>query len=182
MRVPCIVNWPLVVPPGSVSKELVSAMDFYPTIASVVGHDPARLPKHDGVNLLSLWRGGADAKSPREMFFYFKRSELQAVRSGRWKLRHAFEMETGSDPERLELYDLTDDPGETRDLAASHPEVVGRLVKAMAEMRVELGDSRLGIEGGGRRPPAIATDPKPLTTFDPDYPYIEPRYLLNEAG
>jgi arylsulfatase A-like enzyme len=182
MRVPCIVNWPSVVPPGSVSKELVSAMDFYPTIASAVGHDPAKLPKHDGVNLLSLWRGGADAKSPREIFFYFKRSELQAVRSGRWKLRHAFEMETGSDPERLVLYDLTDDPGETRDLAASHPEVVGRLVKAMAEMRAELGDSRLGIEGGGRRPSAIATDPKPLTTFDPDYPYIEPQYLLNEAG
>jgi arylsulfatase len=134
------------------------------------------------VNLLSLWRGGADTESPRQYFFYFKRSELQAVRSGRWKLRHAFEMESGSDPKRLELYDLADDPGETRDLAASHPEVVGRLTKAMAEMRVELGDSRLGIEGGGRRPPAIVTDPKPLTTFDPDYPYIEPRYLLNEAG
>jgi arylsulfatase A-like enzyme len=182
MRVPCIVNWPATVPPGVVCNELVSAMDFYPTIASVVGHDPATLPKHDGVDVLPLWKGTRGVKGPRESFFYFKRNELQAVRSGRWKLRHAFEMETASDPKRLELYDLTADPGETRDLASLHPEVVARLAKAMADVRAELGDSRLGIEGGARRPPAIATDPKPLTTFDPDYPYIEPQYLLNEAG
>jgi arylsulfatase A-like enzyme len=182
MRVPCIVRWPATVPAGVVSKELVSAMDFYPTLAALAGHDIATLPKHDGVDLLPLWRGGAGAKSPRKEFFYFKRAELQAVRSGNWKLRHAFEMKGASDPQRLELYDLTNDPGETRDLAASHPEVVARLSKAMADIRAELGDSRLGIEGGARRPPAIATDPKPLTTFDPEYPYIEPRYLLDEAG
>jgi len=182
MRVPCIVKWPGIVPAGRVSGDLTAAMDFYPTIASIVGHDVSKLPKHDGVNILPLWES-IDAKPlPREYFFYFKRNELQAVRSGKWKLRHAFETGGKDNPEKIELYDLTEDPGETRDLAASHPEVVKRLNEAMAEIRAELGDSRLGMEGTERRPPAISPNPKPLTTFDPEYPYIEPEYQLNEAG
>ena len=52
----------------------------------------------------------------------------------------------------------------------------------MTAIRAELGDNRLGIDGSERRPPAITADPKPLTTFDPDFPYIEPAYDLNEAG
>jgi len=182
MRVPCIVKWPGIVPAGAVSGDLVSAMDFYPTIASHVGHDVSKLPKHDGVNVLPVWRGENGKKSPREHFHYFKRDELQAVRSGKWKLRHAFDTGKDANPDELELYDLSEDVGETRDLAAQHPDVVERLSKAMAEIRAELGDSRLGIEGGERRPPAVSPNPKPLTTFDPDHPYIEPAYLLDEAG
>jgi arylsulfatase A len=182
MRVPCIVRWPAAIPPGSVSGEIVSAIDFHPTLAALAGHDPASLAKHDGVNVMPVWKAEAGAKSPREHYFYFKRAELQAVRSGKWKLRHAFDQGKNADPKTLELYDLTADPGESRDLSASHPEVVDRLTRAMHEIRTELGDSRLGIKGNARRLPAVSADPKPLTTFDPDHPYIEPAYLLNEAG
>jgi arylsulfatase A len=182
MRVPCIIRWPAAVPAGSVSGELATALDFYPTLAALAGHDPAGLPRHDGVDMSPLWRGGAEGKSPRETFFFFKRAELQAVRSGEWKLRHAFDAGKDSDPDQLQLFKLDEDPGETRDLAAAHPEVVGRLSRAMAAIRAELGDSRLGIEGHSRRKPAVAPDPRPLTRFDPDYPYLEPTYLLNEAG
>jgi arylsulfatase A-like enzyme len=182
MRVPCIVKWPGQVPAGKVSGELAAAMDFYPTLASLTGHDISSLPKHDGVNLLPVWRGDDGAKSPREHFFYFLRNNLQAVRSGSWKLRHAFDKEKDGNPDKLELYDLSKDPGETRDLAAQHPDEVKRLTEAMTEIRAELGDARLGIEGAQRRPPAISPNPKPLTTFDPDYPSIEPAYQLNEGG
>jgi arylsulfatase A-like enzyme len=182
MRVPCIVKWPAQVPAGKVSGELVAAMDFHPTLAALTGHDVSTLPKHDGVNVLSVWRGENGAKAPREHFFYFLRNNLQAVRSGKWKLRHAFDKEKDSNPDKLELYDLTKDPGETRDLAAGHPDVVKRLTEAMTGIRAELGDARLGIKGSERRPPAVSPNPKPLTTFDPDYPYIEPTYQLNEGG
>jgi arylsulfatase A len=182
MRVPCIIKWPARIPAGKVGGDLVTAMDFHPTLASLAGHDVATLSKHDGVNLLPVWRGEKGAKSPRENFFYFKRNELQAARSGKWKLRHAFDKETDSNPDKLELYDLTEDPGETRDLSAKHPDVVKRLTEAMAEIRAELGDSRLGIKGAERRPPAVSPNPKPLTTFDADFPYIEPAYQLDEAG
>jgi arylsulfatase A-like enzyme len=181
MRVPCIVKWPGQVPAGKVSGGLAAAMDFYPTLASIAGHEISSLPKHDGVNLLPVWRGES-AKSPRGHFFYFLRNNLQAVRSGQWKLRHAFDKEKDSHPDKLELYDLSKDPGETRDLAAQHPDVVKRLSQAMTEIRAELGDARLGIEGAERRPPAVSPNPKPLTTFDPDYPSIEPAYQLNEGG
>jgi arylsulfatase A-like enzyme len=182
MRVPCIVRWPAGIPAGTVSGELVAAMDFYPTLASIVGHDSKNQSKHDGVNLLSVWRGDKDAKSPREYFFYFKRAELQGVRSGQWKLRHAFDAEKNTNPDKLELYDLSVDPGESRDLAAEHPEVVKRLSAAMNQIRKELGDSRLGIQGSERRPPAVSPNPKRLTTKDENYPYIEPIYQLDESG
>jgi arylsulfatase A len=182
MRVPCIVRWPALVPPGSLSDEIVTALDFHPTLASLVGHDPASLPKHDGVDILPIWKAQEGAKSPRQHFFYFKRDELQAVRAGKWKLRLAFDKEPSSDPAIVELYDLTADPGETRDLAAAHPEVVAQLSLAMDQIRAELGDSRLGIQGKERRPPAVSPSPKALTTLDSSYPYIEPAYLLDEAG
>jgi arylsulfatase A len=182
MRVPCIIRWPAAIPAGTVSGELSTAMDFYPTLAAIAGHDSPTLPKHDGVNLLPVWRGDDGAKSPREHFFYFMRDTLHAVRSGPWKLRHAFDQGDGSDADRLELYDLSQDIGESRDVAARHPDVVKRLVEAMAGIRAELGDSRFGIQGSERRPPAVSPDPKPLTTFDRNYPYIEPAYQLNEGG
>lgn len=178
MRVPCIVRWPEVVPAGEVSSELTSAMDFYPTLVALTGHDLESLPKHDGRDMLPVWRGDDDARSPHEFFFYFLRNELRAVRDHRWKLHH----QVGDDGESVELYDLIDDIGERECVAAAHPDVVERLMGAMTDMRRQLGDTRLGIEGEERRPAAMAEDPRPLTEFDPDYPYIEPSYLLNEAG
>lgn len=182
MRVPCIVKWPGQVPAGVASNQLTAAIDLYPTLATLVGHNVSTLPKHDGVNLLPVWRGEPDAKSPREYYFYFMRNDLHAVRSGKWKLRHAFQLDGGKDSERLELYNIEEEIGETSDVAAQHPDVVKRLSEAMSAIRSELGDHRLGIKGSERRLPAIAADPKPLTTFDPDFPYIEPAYELNEAG
>lgn len=182
MRVPCLVKWPGQVPAGQVSKALVTALDFYPTLAALVGYELASLPKHDGVNVLPVWRNENNGASPREHFFYFRRNELQAVRSGKWKLRHAFDKEKNSEPNKLELYDLSEDPGETRDCSADHPDVVKQLSEAMGKIRGELGDARLGITGSERRPPAVSPNPKPLTTSDPEYPDIEPEYQLNEAG
>lgn len=182
MRVPCIVKWPGKTPAGSVNNELTSTIDLYPTLATLVGHDVSKLPKHDGVNLLPLLLGDPGARSPREYFFYFMRGDLHAVRSGKWKLRHAVQIDGQEDSDRLELYDLSHDIGETRDLAAQHPDVVKRLSEAMAALRAQLGDKRLGIEGNERRQPAISPAPRPLTTFDPHFPYIEPAYQLDEAG
>lgn len=182
MRVPCIVRWPARIPPGAVCREIVTAMDFYPTVAKLAGHDTAALPAHDGRDVLPLWEGRTGAVSPHEYFFYYRRGELHAVRSGNWKLRHRFDSGNSSNPEILELFDLAADIGESTDLASKHPDIVARLTKAMATMRAKLGDTRLGIEGSERRPPAISPNPKPLTTFDPDFPYLEPSYLLDEAG
>ncbi len=182
MRVPCIVRWPAKIAPGSVTHALTSTMDVYPTLAEASGYEVPAEPVRDGQSMLPLWLGETEADSPPKAFFYFKRRELQGVRSGPWKLRYAFEKGRDSDPQRAELYHLADDIGETTDVAADHPEIVAELERTMDEIRRQIGDSRTGIEGEQRRPAAIIENPKPLTTFDPDYPYIEPSYLLNEAG
>jgi arylsulfatase A-like enzyme len=109
-------------------------------------------------------------------------AELQAVRSGQWKLRHAFDAGKNTDPKKIELYNLSADPGESHDVAAEHPEIIKDLVAAMDEIRNELGDSRLGIQGKDRREPAVSKNPKRLTTEDKTYPTIEPIYQLGEAG
>jgi arylsulfatase A len=167
MRVPCLVKWPARIPAGKASNALTSAMDFHPTLAALAGHDVSTLPKHDGVDLMPVWSG---ADSSREFFHYFLRNELHAVRSGKWKLRHVVGNNNKVDTAKLELYDLTEDPGESRNIADQHPDVV------------KLGDPNFGEQGTERRQPAVSSDPRPLTTIEEDYPVIEPEYHLNEAG
>lgn len=182
MRVPCLVQWPAKIKPGTTSDAITTTMDIYPTLAEITGYEVPPVPARDGKSILPLWLGEPGASSPHEAFFYFKRDELQAVRSGPWKLRYAFDQGRQSDPNRAELYNLADDIAETTDVAAENPEIVAQLEQHMNEIRKQIGDSRLKIQGQQRRPAATVENPKPLTTFDPDYPYIEPSYLLNEAG
>jgi len=178
MRVPCIVRWPARIPAGSVCKELVSAMDFYPTLSGLAGVDVSKLPKFDGHDVLALWEGRDGAKMPYEKFYYFQKGALEAVRSGKWKYRVAME----GNKEVKGLYDLDTDIGEATDVSADHEGIVRELQKAMDDMRKKLGDARLKIEGEERRPKVMTPDPKPLTTFDENYPYPVPSYLLDEAG
>lgn len=56
----------------------------------------------------------------------------------------------------LSLFDLEADPGEAKNVAGSHPEVVGRLLKVAEEARAELGDSITGAKGKGVRPAGIS--------------------------
>jgi hypothetical protein len=67
-------------------------------------------------------------------------------------------------------------------VAQQHPEVVEDLLQHMQAMREDIGDGLFKVQGQNERKPAVSEHPKPLTTFDPNYPYVEPSYLLNEAG
>ena len=182
MRVPCIVRWPGKIEPGSTSRELVTAMDFYPTLAGIAGHDRTGDMIRDGHDVSPIWFGETLAKSPYDAFFYYLVDELQAVRVGNWKLRLGLKRGRHADPEKIELYNLADDLGETTNVAKQHPDIVKKLSAEMQRMREDFGDGLLKIKGRNERPAAISENPKPLTEFDPDYPYIEPSYLLNEAG
>jgi hypothetical protein len=62
--------------------------------------------------------------------------------------RHGYEVAT----QPQALYHLGDDPGESRDIAAAHPDVVARLERVAAAARGDLGDALLGIKGPGVRP------------------------------
>jgi len=166
-REPTIMCWPGKIPAGTVCNEPASAMDILPTIAKLTG---AKLPVHriDGKDIWPLMSGKPGAKSPHEAFFYYKGWELQAVRSGKWKLHlpHSYRTlggrkgGTGGQPAKYEqakiglaLFDLESDIGERHDVSAEHPDVVQRLLALADKMRQDLGDSAKKMTGKNRRPP-----------------------------
>jgi arylsulfatase A-like enzyme len=126
IRVPLLVRWPALVPPGSTCATPVSSIDFFPTLAEAA---EAALPeKHtlDGVSLMPLLRGGG-AIARDAIFWHFPHYRgkgvvpYSIVRSGDWKLIRRYEGRSH------ELFDLRQDPSESTDLSDRMPERVKEL-------------------------------------------------------
>jgi len=81
-----------------------------------------------------------------------------------------------------ELYDLEADIGETNDVAAQHPDVVAELQARLQACREDIGDEATGVSGANVRPIGKVDNPKPLTQYDPDCPYIWAEYDTEECG
>jgi arylsulfatase A-like enzyme len=163
MRMPCIARWPGRVPASKRCEELVTLMDLLPTMAALAGASlPADRPI-DGRDIGPLLAGDAAAKSPHEAFYYYALDQLQAVRSGPWKLCLPLERRLGpgqrGSPQNAALYDVASDPGEINNLLADHPEVVTRLTALAGKARLDLGD--LGRDGRGQRPAGRIENPQP---------------------
>jgi arylsulfatase A-like enzyme len=176
MRVPCIVRWPGHVAAGRTSDELTASIDLFPTLAALAG---AELPADrtiDGVDVSDLLLD-AGATSPRQVFWYYRMNDLEAVRAGRWKLHIAKSGQLVHG-----LYDVVADPAESTGLSAEHIAEVVRLGALADAARRSLGDARLGIAGEDTRPLGRVADPRPLTTYDPTHPYFEAEYDLSDRG
>jgi arylsulfatase A len=173
-RVPCIMRWPGKIPPGTESKDMLMTIDLLPTIAKRID---ASLPKHkiDGLDVWPIISGARRARNPHSAYyFYYEANQLQAVMSGdgRWKLQlpHSYRSLAGKPGgqggvpapyqsrkiETPELYDLVNDIGEQKDLAAEHPKIVKQLQEEGRKAREELGDALLEAAGKGRREPGKA--------------------------
>ncbi len=164
-RVPTLAWWPGKIPAGTVCDELVTTMDLLPTLALLAGGEPPRDRNIDGHDIRSLLWGEPGATSPYEVFFYYERDQLQAVRRGPWKLflplesftRHPhFEPSRSASPM---LFDVDKDVGSTTNVAAEHPAVVADLTRLADRGRADLGDR--GRLGNGVRPAARHPDPTP---------------------
>jgi arylsulfatase len=88
VRTPCVMWWPKHVPAGRTCDEPVASIDLLPTIAKLAG---ATLPKHpiDGLDVWPILSGQPNAKSPHDVLLFYSGDELQAIRSGDWKLHLA---------------------------------------------------------------------------------------------
>lgn len=174
-RVPFIARWPGTIPAGKVCKEMAMSIDLLPTIAHWVNAD---LPTHkiDGMDIGPLLLAQKGAQNPHEAyFFYYAANELQAVRSGSWKLvlPHQYRTLKGRpggrdgipvqyDQVKLkasELYDMAADKEERFNVASQHPDIVRRLEELAGECRKDLGDSLTKITGSGLRAPGRIPNP-----------------------
>ncbi len=166
MRMPCVMRWPGRIAAGRTNDEVCSTMDLLPTFAALAG---APLPTNpiDGHDIRSLLLGDASAKSPWDArgFAYYRMEQLQAVRSGGWKLYLPLEtkyvaLNRRTEPAKLELYDLREDVHEDREVASEHPEIVEQLTALAEKVRAEIGD--VDRPGSGQRPAGWVENPKPL--------------------
>ncbi len=175
VRVPCVVRWPGRVRAGVVSDAPLMTIDLLPTIAGLIGADPPERTI-DGQDVWPALSGARGAAAPdRTLAFYYHNNQLQALRSGRWKLVLPHRYRTlsgraggsGGRPVKydhvmaqMSLYDLDTDIGETRDVLGDHPDVVDRLLAEATRFRRELGDSSIGADGHARRLPGrLPPDP-----------------------
>ena len=132
IRVPTIAVWPDRLAANTVSDLVWSFEDILPTLAGAAGIEDAIPDQVTGLNLLPAWEGGhVPATDNRFLFWEFhERGYVQASRRGDWK---AVRPVLG---EALELYHLPNDPGESRNLAAQHPDLIAEFEAFFATARL----------------------------------------------
>lgn len=153
MREPTVIRWPGRIPAGKDNDELMTAMDLLPTFANLAGADVPSDRVIDGKDVTSVLLG--HEKSPHEAFFYHKVNELQAVRSGKWKLHLGINKGSKKNRRAPALYDLESDIGEKKNVLAEHPDVEKRLRQLVTEFQKELSQNI--------RPAASVKNPKALS-------------------
>lgn len=151
LREPLIIRWPGVVKQGVVIDAPVVLTDLVPTLLEAAGIDPAKeVGPLDGVSLMPLLTG--KSLPARPLYWHFPHYTNQgsrpagAIREGDWKLIEQF------DDGSLELYNLANDVGETKNLAESES-------KRAADMHAKLQAWRTSVG---------AQMPAPNPEFDPD--------------
>lgn len=166
-RVPTLMWWPETIPAGTVCEELATTMDVLPTFVRLAGGKVRQDSRIDGHDIRPLITGERGATAPYDAFFYYDGDQLQAVRSGPWKLflpLAAFRQHPHfrkGEPATPLLFHLRDDIGSTTNVAAQHPDVVARLSALAEQARTRLGDR--GRAGKDQRPPGYVENPRPQT-------------------
>jgi arylsulfatase A-like enzyme len=150
IRVPTLAWWPGRVKAGSTSTHLSGFQDYMATFGELAG---AKAPAGDGISFAATLLG-QEAKQRRHEFLYWEFYESggkQAVVTDRWK---AVRLNWSAQPEGpLELYDLETDPGEERNVATGHPDVVRAMRERMkAAHRPHTGATTPPYPFGGSRP------------------------------
>jgi arylsulfatase A len=142
MRVPTLAWWPDTIPAGSISKEIGVTTDLLPTLATLTQSQVPTDRIIDGKDISDILLGKKNARSPHQLHYY----ENEGIRRGDWKL-----VKKGS---RSELYDLSKDLGEKKDLSGSHPELVKELDRALQKHATSIASIL--------RPAGFAKNPKPI--------------------
>jgi arylsulfatase A-like enzyme len=136
-RVPLLMRWPKVIQPGCICGAPVTSPDFYPTLLEAAGLEAIPTQHCDGVSFLPLLLG-AQGMPERPIFWHYPHYGNQggtpgaSVRLGDYKLIEFFE------DERLELYNLRQDPGENTSLTEVEPQCCAALHTLLRDWQREV--------------------------------------------
>ena len=167
MRVPMIARWPGRIPAGGTCNELSSTMDFLPTFAAL-SDGLLSANKIDGHDITPLLTGTKGAASPYEVFYYYRRRQLQAVRWGDWKwhlpLANTFPNWTTANQKGRgrpgKLVNLKTDLAEKVDVTAANPKVMAKMRELVAQAEATLGNE--DHQGKEQRPATTLESSKPM--------------------
>jgi len=125
IRIPMIACWPGTINPGTESDHISYFPDVLPTLAEIAG---AKVPEGiDGVSMLPTFL--EKGKQEQHEFLFW----AGAVRMGEWKFVHSGKELKGKQPM---LFNLSEDIGETKDLAVQHPEIVEQIKEIIQENKI----------------------------------------------
>ncbi|MDD4871575.1 MAG: arylsulfatase [Kiritimatiellae bacterium] len=158
IRVPCFMRWPVGFKAPVKIDRLAAHIDIMPTLLEICGAKPVVDVKFDGISLLLLLFDPRTDWPDRTLFFQWdsgqvpRRGQAFTVLTEKWKLVQPCGMDLPSQkhirdryaelcalqgrgqrsiegPPRYELYDITNDPGEMKDMAKDHPDIVEKMKK-----------------------------------------------------
>lgn len=142
IRVSCIMKWPGEIPAGIECDEIVGAHDLFTTFANIAG---GKIPTDrviDGKNILPLMKGEEGAVSPHKAIYGFKaRGGLMSVRYKNWKLILPGKHWTGNF-DQAQLFDLTTDIGEKKNISDENPKVVKEILKLAEKAELAVNENK----------------------------------------
>jgi arylsulfatase A-like enzyme len=164
-RVPFLVWWPGKIKAGIQNSAMINAMDVMPTIAKIAGSSAPHDRIIDGKDI-STQIFEENTTSPHEFFAYYQKEQLQAIRSGNWKLQlpldsmyaniHRVGFKEG---QPLKLIDLSNDITEQNDVSSENPEIVKKLMGFANQIRNDIGD--LNVPPTNQRKAGMVENPIP---------------------
>ena len=166
-RVPCIVWYPNEIKPNTVISTPLMGIDWLPTFANVTNSNLSE-NKIDGKNIWEILINKTDKPPHEALFFYYHVNSLHAVRYGDWKMYfpHRYRTLSGREGrddgipikyeyvnlETTELYNLIDDPSETKNIYNEFPEIAKKIEILADIKRKEIGDDLTNVNGTENRP------------------------------
>jgi len=140
MRVPGIAWWPGKIRAGSVTREIAANLDLLPTCMALTGALLPPEPLLDGVDMTPILFGSGKGK--RSAIFYYRDTQLYAVRKGPWKAhfitRPGYLAEDPKHHDPPVLYNLDEDPSERFDVAKQYPEALAGIAKELETHRASM--------------------------------------------
>ena len=171
LRVPGIVEWPAGIKPR-ITQFPACTMDIFPTIADIVGlGDETRLQPQDGISLLPLFEREIGKRSKP---IPFRHNGRIAVIDNEWKLiRQKARKRKGEGQDVFELYHLTRDPAETKDLSETEEAVFAKMRQDLIALDRSIDASVQGADYPGGTVNPGHPEPRFWTEVEAYRPYFD---------